>query len=236
VSKENALDRIFPALKQFVYPRFREEGPPRFIQGMLEGEEFLGEPLAKNPKIRSVIEMVVLGYRPVTSFAILSVLVQSPKIGLHGMQIGRELEKRFGVPAGWFTHNRYYSDRVGRPLLLLTKLGMIQESAAKDARGRRSFTAYQINPEMEDAIRGRLQALAEDRQISIFPVERQIAKMSVARTKGLKVCSECLLTTHSATAKFCEQCGLGLNWKCPSCKALVELKYQFCLDCGDPVS
>ena len=193
--------------------------------------------MAKNPKMRSIIEMVVFGYRPVTTLAILSVLVQSPKIGLHGMQIARDLEKRFKVPPGWFTHNRYYSDRVGRSLLLLTKLGLIQEMTAKDARGRRGFTAYQVNPNIAEGITDRLNALAEDHQISIFPVERQRGTvLPGTKPRAFKVCSKCQLTTYSMKARYCEQCSQSLMWKCSVCGTLVEMRYKFCLDCGDPIS
>src|SRR5712692_10495408 len=96
-----ALDTLFESLRPLVYPRFHEEGPPQFVNSLLLGQDLLGTGSELNASTKSVLELVTLGYRPMTSLAILTVLGESPNMVFHGMQIGRELEKRFKVQEGW---------------------------------------------------------------------------------------------------------------------------------------
>src|SRR5438445_2129454 len=87
---------------------------------------------------------------------------------MHGMQLARELERRFKVQEGWFTRTRYYTDRVGKLLPLLTKMQMIEEVVRRDTRTGRTSAAYRINPSLSQPIKSRLQALSKGEHVSLF--------------------------------------------------------------------
>jgi hypothetical protein len=144
---------IFESLKPFIWPKYREEGPPEFVQNYILGHDLTGGAVKLDPPARSVLEMMAIGYRPVSSLAILNILNDSPNLAMHGMQLARELEQRFKVQDGWFTRTRYYTDRVGKLLPLLTKMNMVEEVSRKDTRTGRVAAAYRVNPSLSQQIK-----------------------------------------------------------------------------------
>src|SRR2546422_4738370 len=116
---------FFEGLRPFVWPKYREEGPPEFVQAVLIGRNLLGEKTDLSISARTVLELMTFGYRPATTLAILDILSEGPGLALHGMQIARELENLFQVQEGWFTRARYYTDRVGKLLRVLVALEIL---------------------------------------------------------------------------------------------------------------
>ena len=232
------LENVFETLRPFIWPKYREEGPPSFVQSALLGQDLLGEPSGLNGHTGSVLELMTLGYRPVTSIAILSVLSDAAGVAMHGMQIGRELERRFKVQEGWFTRTRYYSDRVGKLLPLLVRLNMIREVAKKDVKGRREFVAYRIEPSVADSVRDRLGHLSKGERVSLFhtlPPSSQSPSLQMTVTNP-KECVDCRTLVASAGARYCERCGKPLKVRCQKCNTSVGAIYDYCLNCGNPIS
>ena len=229
-------ESIFDSLGRFVFPKYREEGPPQFVQNILLGNDFLGEGVKIDPPTRSILEMMTIGYRPVTSLAILQTLIDTPNLALHGMQLGRELEKRFKAKEGWFTQTRYYTDRVGKLLPLLTRLELIQELTRKDSRTGRSFAAYQINPRLKEPVAARLESLSRGESLVFFP-SQQTQNTVLSLPKGIeKTCKNCGVVSTSTVARYCEICGDPMQMSCRNCNSTVDAIYDYCVSCGSKIS
>jgi hypothetical protein len=225
------LDSLFETLKDFVYPDFFERGPPYQIRGIIGGRQMMKE-LDINRAKRSVLELIALGYRPATSLAILSVLSESRTATLHGMHIAHELENRFEVTKGWFTKTRYYTDRVGRTLQLLTELEILEEIKKTGLKGKRIFSMYQIRSELFDSVKACLQVLSDRQQVSLFTRTASGLNNPLSTVaRNLKDCLECKVTFNSVAAHYCEKCGRRLWIKCQECKRKVEV-FEYCVLCG----
>jgi len=185
-----------------------------------------------DPPTRSILEMMTIGYRPVSSLAILAILSDSPNLAMHGMQLARELEKLFKVQEGWFTRTRYYTDRVGKLLPLLTKMRMVEEVVRKDSRTGRLSSAYRINPSLSQPIRARLQALSKGEHVSLISTPDATIVEENQDQDWRKECPNCGIITSSAIARYCEACGRPLKTKCASCGMVLDAIYKYCLNCG----
>jgi len=224
-------ESLFDSLRRFVWPKYREEGPPEFVQSILLGRDILGEGVKLDAPTRSILEMMTIGYRPVTSLAILQVLSDTPGLAIHGMQIGRELEKRFRVQDGWFTRTRYYTDRVGKLLPLLGKLGLIMEVPRRDAKTGRTFTVYSINPSRKAPVSARLESIAKGENLLLVPFQQPQNPTPIS-AEVAKRCRSCNIMSNSPVARHCEICGDPLEVTCRNCKATVEAVYNYCVSCG----
>lgn len=223
---------IFESLRPFVYPKYREEGPPEFVQNYLLGQDLTGGSTKLDPTAHSILEMMTIGYRPVSSLAILAILTDAPNLAMHGMQLARELEKRFKVQEGWFTRTRYYTDRVGKLLPLLTKMRMVEEVMRKDSKTGRVSAAYRINPVLGQNIRARIQALSKGEHVSILSSPDTPIVEADQNQEWRKECLSCGVITSSAIARYCEICGHPLKTKCSDCSAQLDATYKYCLNCG----
>ena len=227
---------MFDVLKRFVSPTYREEGPPEFVREMVDGLAISGEGAKPDAPIRSILELMTIGYRPATSLAILNILSDSPNLAMNGTQIARELEKRFGVQEGWFTKTRYYTDRVSKLLRLLTRLGLIQEFSRKDSRTGRMLPVYQVNPSLREPITTRLEALSRGEELSLFPFRQPERTISISQNRMNKVCPNCDVMSNSTIARYCEICGNPLQVTCRNCNATVEAIYSYCVKCGTKIT
>ncbi len=225
------MDYIFQALKPLVWPKFREEGPPDFIQDILSGHALTGEGFTENPTAMSILELWTVGYRPVTTFAILSVLARSSR-ALHGMEIAKELEKQFELKEPWFTKTRYYTDRVGKVLIALSRLRVLQDSDKEDAKTGKTSKHYQISPTLTSSAKETLRGLSQGQHVSLFlgNVTRQIPQV---KAEDLKQCFDHGVVSDSPRAKYCEECGKSLKAKCEKCNATVDVVYEYCTSCGN---
>ena len=223
---------IFESLRPFVWPKYREEGPPEFVQNYLLGHDLAGGTTKLEPPARSVLEMMTIGYRPVSSLAILDILSDSPNLAMHGMQLARELERRFKVQEGWFTRTRHYTDRVGKLLPLLTNMQMIEEVVQKDSKTGRPSAAYRINPTLSQPVKSRLQAMSRGEHISLLSNSPTSSLETVQPHEWMKECLSCGIMTSSVIAHYCEVCGRPLKIKCNNCGSSLEAFYKYCLNCG----
>jgi hypothetical protein len=229
---------LFESLKPFIWPTYYEEGPPKHVQLSLLGDKVFAGLFGETPATRSVLELMTLGYRPVTMLAVLKVLHDSGSRRLHGMEIGRELEKGFAVPEGYFTRSRYYTDRVGKVLGLMVRLGLVEESMM-DARGNgRKYSAFKIRDSAMAGVRMRLACIANGEQLSLFTNghEEPSKALSVNEVAKLRMCPDCGFHSQSLTATFCERCAKQLNVKCDKCGKMVLASFDYCNGCGARLS
>ncbi|MCL2080804.1 MAG: SPFH domain-containing protein [Oscillospiraceae bacterium] len=63
--------------------------------------------------------------------------------------------------------------------------------------------------------------------------QQQPAVQPVQQTPGGVVCPACGVSQNPA--KFCMECGTGMDKKCPSCGTSVSPKQKFCNECGSPM-
>ncbi len=228
---------LFRSLKPFVWSKFREEGPPEFVRTELLGGAFHAEETSLSPTTKNLLELMTIGYRPATTLGILCILSQSPKVALHGMQIGKELERQFDVEEGWFSRTRYYTDRVGKLLTLLTRLEILQEVFRKDSKGSRTLAAYQIHASLAEPVKVRIEELSRGERISFFSTHPQPPReILVVPEEPLIInpreCIDCKVMVTSAIARYCEKCGKPLKLNCLSCKGRVDAIYNYCPMCG----
>jgi len=203
-----------------VSPRFREEGPPTYVYSLLSVTEVEG---ARVPSdiINKVVLLVLLGHRPVTVLAIFSTLAQNENRPMYGTELGKVLESKFDLPEGPYTKARYYEDRVGKTLRLLSTLGLVEEKQVSLAGSQRRTTGYRLSGDLYRFMkygRGDLESF-----VSFFP----------AGTRGvLKTCINDKFVTFEEGAEFCQFCGKPLSRVCTRCDKVVMPEYQFCIKCG----
>ena len=229
---------FFGSLKPFIWPTYYEEGPPRHVQLSLLGDKVFASLFGETPATRSVLEMMTLGYRPVTMLAILKVLHDSDGRSLHGMEVGRELERKFQVPEGYFSKSRYYTDRVGKVLGLMVRLGLVEE-AMLDARGNgRKYSAFKIRDSAFEGVKMRLASMANGESLSLFTNGHEDPSRipNGNPTARLRLCVDCGFRSSSSMAAYCERCGNSLNVKCDKCSKMVLASFSFCNGCGARLS
>lgn len=228
---------LFGSLRPFIWPTYYEEGPPRHVQLTLLGDKLFASQFGETPATKSVLELMTLGYRPVTTLAILKVLYNSDGRSLHGMEIGRELEKRFQVPDGYFSKSRYYTDRVGKVLGFMVRLGLVEESMLESRGSGRKYSAYRIRDSAREGVKMRLASIENGETLSLFTNGHEdpsrVPNGDNARTR---LCAGCGFQPHSSIATYCERCGSSLNVKCDSCSKMVMASFSFCNGCGARLS
>ena len=232
------LPDLFGSLRPFIWPTYYEEGPPRHVQLSLLGDKVFANLFGETPATKSVLEMMTLGYRPVTTLAILKVLYDSDGRSLHGMEVGRELERKFQVPEGYFSKSRYYTDRVGKVLGLMVRLGLVQESMLEARGNGRKYSAYSIRDSALEGVKIRLDSIANGESLSLFMNGHgdlsKIPNGNEVVTR--RSCADCGFQSTSSKAAYCERCGSSLNLKCEECGKMVLASFNFCNGCGARLS
>jgi len=213
----------FKTLACILSPRYREEGPPAYIEKLFS-EEFLGEDGKVREPMRTVLDLIVFGYRPVTSLCILAILVRDGNRPQVGRQLGLQLEKQLGLEDGKLTTGRYYDDRIGRLLKILAQLGILEVGEKPGVM--RTKDAYRINASIYPLIEEKIRLFLDGGTLSPF------AKSPMDREKKLnqpiKQCSECKRMSTSPEATHCERCGGLLMVKCSYCGRQHPSYYLFC--------
>lgn len=225
----------YKLLRRFIWPRYREEGPPSHLSSVFFDKECIDKEGKIKEPVKSVLDFIVLGYRPVTTLSILSLLVENQNKPMYGAQIGAELEKKFQLPKGWFTKTRYYDNRISKLLKILCRLEILKETEIVDVKTKRRYVGYFISEQKYSTIRKVIGKFLQGKNISILaPVNRTASYEESCRI--VKRCSNCKALTSSPKAKYCELCGARLNIICPTCGMEVNPKYSFCLYCGQKLS
>ena len=224
-------ESFYKFLKPFIWPRYYEEGPPRYIDMAFLSKDFLDSDGKIREPVRSILDLIVIGYRPVTSLSVLAVLVENGNKPMYGSQIGAVLEKRFQLPKGWFTRTRYYDTRIGKLLKILQRQSILEEQRIKDPRANKEYVGYRITENLYPTVRDRMLAFLNGESLSIFvPAKRDSYPKDASHAK--RVCAKCGFSVVSSSAKYCERCGTPLKANCPACGNEVSLDYSFCLNCG----
>ncbi len=224
-------DQFYQLLKPFIWPRYYEEGPPRYIDFSYLGKEFVDTDGRLKEPLKSVIDLIIMGYRPVTSLSIFSILVEKENKPMYGSQIGAELENKFQLPKGWFTKTRYYDTRIGKLLKTLQRQNILEEMKVKNGRMNKEYNGYRITEKIYPALKDRILSLHRgERLLFLTPI---VPSDVISEKSGVKkYCSKCDSLTYSASARYCELCGNPLKLNCPKCGKEMSLEYLFCLNCG----
>lgn len=198
-------------------------------------ELFDDEGRIKEP-VKSIIDLVIIGYRPVTSLSILALLVENQNKPMYGAQIGAQLERRFELPKGWFTKTRYYDTRVAKLLKILQRQGIMEEVPVRDIRANKGYVGYRVAEPLYPSVKEAMLSFLKGESLSIF-IQQKRDRISVSKPSGSqKRCSKCNFLACSSSAKYCELCGAPLTTNCPSCQKEMSLEYSFCLNCGNKLA
>jgi len=224
-------EQFYQLLKPFIWPRYYEEGPPRYIDMAFLSRDFIDADGKIREPIRSILDLIVVGYRPVTSLSIFSVLVENQNRPMYGSQIGAQLEHRFQLPKGWFTKTRYYDTRIGKLLKILQRQNILEEVKVKNWKTNKEYIGYRIVEHIYPTFKERILSLHRGESLSILTpsTPNNLAK---EKPKTIKHCLKCNAFITSPSAKYCELCGTPLRINCPRCGKEISLEYSFCLNCG----
>ena len=224
-------DPFYQSLKPFVWPRYYEEGPPRYVDTAFMTKDSLDvEGKIKEP-LKSILDLVIIGYRPVTSLSIFSALVENENKPMYGAQIGAQLEKNFQLPKGWFTKTRYYDTRIGKLLKILLRQSILEEMKVKDWKTNKEYVGHRIAEHIYPTLKERILSLHRGEGLLFLT---QAAPSNTVRKKPEKIrhCSKCNALITSPSARYCELCGSLLKRNCPNCGKEMSPEYSFCLNCG----
>jgi hypothetical protein len=222
---------FYQLLKNFIWPRYCEEGPPKYIDTAFYSKDFMNNEGRIKEPAKSMLDLVVFGYRPVTSLSILATLLENQNKPMYGSQIGAQLEKKFQLPKGWFTKTRYYDTRIGKLLKILTRLDILEEKHVKDWKTNKEYIGYRISEQNYPTIKERIQTFLNGGSLSFLTPSTSITA-STQKPEKIKHCSKCDALITSPSARYCELCGTPLKIDCPKCKKPVSLEYTYCLHCG----
>jgi len=230
----NAFNKL---LKKFIWPRYQEKGPPSYFDSIFFDKECIDSTGQINQPVKSILDLTVLGYRPVTTLSIFSVLIENQNRPMYGAHIGRELEDMFQLPKGWYTKTRYYDNRVGKLLKILCRLGYLEETEIVDSLTKRRLIGYHISESIYAATKERMNTFAQGGGFSIFsPPVKTVKSKTLERTGAVKRCTNCQALTTSTRAQHCELCGSPLKLVCPKCNQETSLEYLYCLSCGQRIA
>lgn len=232
-------ESFYKLLKPFIWPRYREEGPPQYVDLAFLNKEVLDREGKIKEPVKSILDLIVIGYRPITSLSILSLLVENQNRPMYGAQIGLQLEKKFELDkeeggTGWFTKMRYYDTRIAKLLKMLVRQGLLEERNVKNYKTNKIHVGYRITENLFPAVKQRIEFFLNGESLSIFSPITTITASSKPQDETLlkKYCPNCGFQASSLMASYCELCGKPLNLKCPSCQKEISLVYSFCLNCG----
>lgn len=221
----------FETLRAIVSQRYREEGPPSYIEKFLNGD-FLDESGKLAEPMKTALTLIVLGYRPVTSLCILVTLVEEGNKPLSGRQLGLRLEKRLGLEDGRLTKGRWFEDRISRLLKVMCKLGILTHEEnlnSTRARGEGFCIEKSVFPIIEKRMKSFMNGA------SLLPWAEEMNGVMAKEPCTVTQCSKCKSMTTSLAARYCENCGSPLTISCKKCGKEAFLRWNYCNHCGAPL-
>jgi hypothetical protein len=218
----------FSTLRNILSPRYREEGPPAYIERFF-GQGFFDEEGKAWEPMKTVLDLVVLGYRPVTTLCILTTLVENRNKPYTGRQLGVQLEKRLGLEEGRLTTGRYYDDRIGRLLKILCQLNILEVEKQPNIPRE----GYRIKKSILPVIEKRIRLFLNGESIS--PLAESLPFSKLEESQIVKQCSKCKSMIASKDAIYCELCGAPLTISCRKCGKEIPCSWRFCNQCGEPL-
>jgi len=224
-------ERFYHFLKPFIWPRYYEEGPPRYVDNAFLSKDFINIDGKIKEPLKSILDMIVIGYRPVTSLSIFSVLIENENRPMYGSQIGAQLEKKFQLPKGWFTKTRYYDTRIGKLLKILLRQSILEEMKVKDWKTSKEYVGYRITEHIYPTLRERILSLHRGESLLLL-IPATSSSAATEKQEKRRDCPKCNASIISPLARYCELCGNPLKTNCPNCGKEMSLEYSFCLNCG----
>lgn len=224
-------ERFYQLLRPFIYPRYYEEGPPRYIDIAFLSKDFVDVNGRIKEPLKSVLDLIVIGYRPVTSLSVFSVLVENDNRPMYGSQIGAQLEKKFQLPKGWFTRTRYYDTRIGKLLKTLLRQNILEEMKVKDWKTNKEYVGHRIAEDIYPTLKERILSLQRGESLLVLTPSTPGNAVS-KKPEKITHCPKCNTLITSPSARYCELCGIPLKANCPRCGKELSLEYSFCLNCG----
>lgn len=222
---------FYQLLKPFIWPRYYEEGPPRYIDMTFLSRDLIDVHGKIKEPLKSILDLIVIGYRPVTSLSIFSILVENENKPMYGSQIGAQLEKKFQLPKGWFTKTRYYDTRIGKLLKILLRQNILEEMKVKDWKTNKEYVGHRITEHIYPVLKERILSLHRGESLLIL-TPSTLSNTANEKPERMRHCPKCNALITSPSAKYCELCGGPLRTNCPSCGKEMSLEYSFCLNCG----
>lgn len=225
---------FYELLKKFLWPRYREENPPSYINSFLFEKDFIDSEGQIREPVKSILNLITLGHRPVTTLALLDLLVENRNKPMYGTQLGKEMEKRFQLPEGWFSKTRYYDNRVGKLLKMLVRLDILEEVDFVDSKTRRRHLGYRIAKNIYPGMQKNILNFMQSGTLPIFvPIETYPKLPEAEQLRIIKHCTKCQAQTTSLQAQYCEICGSPLVVVCPKCKRENIPEYTYCVYCRE---
>lgn len=224
---------FYRLLKPFIWPRYYEEGPPRYADIAFLNREFIGADGKIKEPVKSILDLIIFGYRPVTSLSILSIFVENQNKPMYGSQIGAQLEKKFQIPKGWFTKTRYYDTRIGKLLKILQRQDILEETKVKDWKTNKEYVGYRIAENLYSTVKEKISPLHHGESLSILTSSSTAINIPKEKNEITKRCPKCNAHITSPSARHCELCGTPLIAKCSNCGKEMSLEYTFCMTCGN---
>jgi len=209
------------AARWFVFPRFREEGPPRNLASFMALRETEGETI-DDLSLKRLAYLVLLGYRPATVSGIVSVLLENKNRAMYGSELGKALEAKFDLPRGWYTKARYYEDRLERVLRILSELGSLRQEEVKVLGTERVTAGYRLSDSL-------FQLTSHGTAVEEALLEADI----LGGSKTFKICKDHDFVAADPKAKHCLFCGKVLVSACLRCGKPVSPHYEYCVGCGE---
>ena len=124
-------------LKEGEHVRFRNERK-RFVEFVeaivVRFPEAMSSDLTLNEPYKSLVFLVTVGQRPVTSLLMLKILLETGEKPLNGKEIGEKLAKELKISPALTTKGGNYKDRVGDLISTFVKIGILESVFSDESR------------------------------------------------------------------------------------------------------
>ena len=210
--------------KWLVWPKFREEGPPKYLRALLYDTNLPNEVMTKDA-VRRIGYLILLGYRPATVIGIANAFLENGNKPLYGAALGKVLEQKYGLAEGQYTKGRYYEDRISKIVDLLSALGILKEETTSVAGTEKSTPGFRLAPPYYQLLKAMAQRGELPMILDFNPYSPTI-----------KVCQRNHFITLDVSAEYCQTCGIRLSLACSNCGRMVVPGNAFCVACGQRIA
>jgi len=202
-------------------PRYLEERPPAYFGTLMSARERAESPEARDT-LTQLAYIVLLGRCPSTIISIVGFLRDNGNEPLYGSELGRLMERTYGLPTGSCTKGRYYEDRVGRVLRGLAEVGVLEEVKIHPTGTRRIRNGFKLSSEYYQKLSSEL-------------VGRDLASVAAlpSGAKTIRVCARDGFVPLDPKASHCQYCGGALHLACSNCGTRMAQMEKYCIGCGE---
>jgi len=111
-----------------------------------------------NEPYKSLVFLITIGQRPITSSLIFKILLETGRRPLNGKKIGEKLAKELGIPSILTTKGGNYKDRIGDLISIFTRIGIL-ESVSSRTVGRIVEEGFRIKKPVVPAVKAFLDCI-----------------------------------------------------------------------------